>query len=137
VYASAKAYDVVEQIWPSTVNWVGNDDQPNDAQAGVEGDVNAAIAHSTLAEVIGKNYLEIALVGAGWPVMDNAAERVRVHLAGSVELKIGDRTDTLPTSPLLVSFPSGGGNVVISSFRFSENATDDMLLVLQYLMNTL
>jgi len=137
IYASDWAYDVVEQTWPSRINWVGDDETPDDAQTGEYGLVNAAVSDSALAEFLGKNYIEVEFDLPVWPVLENVDGSVSVHLSGSVEYRLGTQTYTLPTSPILVSFTSGEGKVVASAFRVAKNATDDMVVTLQYLMYNL
>jgi hypothetical protein len=43
-YASDWAYDVVEQIWPEAINFVGADEIPDSAQMGEYGMVTATVA---------------------------------------------------------------------------------------------
>jgi hypothetical protein len=137
VYTSDWAYDVVEQIWPTRINWVGDDALPDAAQTGEYGVVNAAVSDAALAQFLGKNYIEVEFDLPVWPVLENVDTSVSIHLSGSVEYREGTATYTLPTAPILVSFTSGEGKVVSSAFRVAKNSTDDVLVVLQYLMYAL
>jgi len=137
VYASDWAYDDVEQIWPSRINWVGDDEIPDDAQAGEYDFVTAAVSDAALAEFLGKNYVDVEFDLPVWPVLENVDGSVSVHLTASVEYRDGTNTFTLPTSPILVSFTSGEGKVVFSAFRMAKNATADMAVSLQYMMYNL
>ncbi|MBN1336490.1 MAG: carboxypeptidase regulatory-like domain-containing protein [Deltaproteobacteria bacterium] len=137
VYASDWAYDVVEQIWPARINWVGNDDIPDDAQRGEYGVVNAAVSDSQLSEFLGKSYVEVEFDLPVWPVMENVDGSVSIHLSGSVEYREGTNSYVLPSAPILVSFTSGEGKVVTSTFRVAKNASDDIMVVIQYLMYAL
>ena len=137
IYASDWAYDVVEQGWPDTLDFVGDDDEPDAAQTGEYGQVTAAISDASLAEWLGGNYIDIEYDLPVWPPIENTSSAVSVHLAGTIEYREGTRSYTLSSVPLLTSFTSGEGRVVFSTFRVAKNASTDMMLVLQYMMYNL
>lgn len=137
VYASDWAYDVVEQNWPDRVDWVGTDEVPDDAQQGDYDYVSAAVSDSALAGWLGTNFVDIEYDLAVWPPIESVAGSVSVHLAGDVHYRQGTTSYSLTAVPMLVSFSSGNGKVVFSTFRVAKNSTTDMLLVLQYMMYNL
>jgi hypothetical protein len=137
VYASDWAYDVVERTWPEAINFVGDDSLPNDAQRGEGGIVRAQISDGALAGWLATDEIEITYDLPVWPPIEGIATEVAVHLRGDIEYRIGDSGYSLSESPLLVSFASGDGQVVFSTFRVAQNAEISIMLTLQYLMYSL
>jgi hypothetical protein len=137
IYGSDWAYDVIERGWPSRINFVGDDNVPDDAQKGEYAYVNAAVSDSALAEFLGKDYIEVEFDLPVWPVMDSVDGSVSVHLSATVEYREGTETISLPARPILASFTAGEGKVVYASFRVAKNATADMVMSLQYMMYNL
>ena len=137
IYASDWAYDYIEVVWPDAIDFVGNDDEPDAAQMGEYGVVTAAVADSAMAEWLGSNYVNIEYDLPVWPPIENVSSAVSVHLSGTVEYREGTSSYSLSSVPMLVSFTSGEGRVVGSTFRVAKNATTDMMLVLQYMMYNL
>lgn len=139
VYASDWAYDVVETNWPDRIDFLGDDLEPDAAQAGELQIVNAAISDAALADWLGleQDFVDIEYDLPVWPPMEGTSESVSTHLSGSVDVRIGNYSDTLPQVPLLASFNDGEGKVVYATFRVAKNATTDMMLILQYMMYSL
>ncbi|HCH64867.1 MAG TPA: hypothetical protein DFR83_18825, partial [Deltaproteobacteria bacterium] len=70
-----------------------------------------------------------------WPPIESVDENaVTTHLEGNVSYRIGTETYELVDAPLLVSFTSGEGKVVFSTFRVAKNGTSEMMEILQYMM---
>lgn len=136
-YWSDWAYDGVELAWPDRIEFVGADDVHNDAQMGDYADVNAAVADASLAEFLGKDYVDIEFDLPVWPPMESVDSSVSIHLSGTVPYSDGLSDYTLSGAPLLVSFNDGSGKVVFSSFRAVRNANSDVLNILQYMMYNL
>jgi len=137
LYASDWAYDFVEQVWPDCVDFVGDDAIPDAAQVGEYDYVHAAVSDAALAEFLGKNYVDIDFDLPVWPPIQSVDGAVSVHLSGQVDYRSGSSSGAIPNSPLLVSFTAGEGKVVFGAFRVAKNATDDMMMALQYMMYTL
>ena len=134
VYASDWSYDVVEQGWPERVDFVGEDLTPDGAQMGEYDLVNAAISDASMAEWLDQDYIEIEYDLPVWAPVETVSDSVSVHLLGNIAYRQGQATYSVTNSPLLVSFSSGEGKVVYSSFRVARNASSDVLEVLQYMM---
>ena len=137
VYGSDWAYDVIERGWPTRINFIGDDNVPDDAQKGEYAYVNAAVSDSALAEFLDKDYIEVEFDLPVWPVMDSVDGSVSIHLSSTVEYREGTETISLPARPILASFTAGEGKVVYASFRVAKNATADMVMSLQYMMYNL
>ena len=137
IYASDWAYDVVEQVWPEAVNFVGADEIPDAAQMGEYGVVNATVSDGALAEWLDADYTQVEFDLPVWPPIEGVADTVSVHLTGNIEYREGTNIFPLTASPLLVSFTSGEGKVAYSTFRVAKNADSDIILTLQYMMYNL
>ncbi len=136
IYASDWAYDIIDQVWPSRVTFPG-DGSPDSAQMGQYDNVQAAVSDAAMAEFLGTNYVSIEYDLPVWPPIESVDGSVSVHLTGSVSYKDGTSEYTIPSSPLLISFTSGEGKVVFSTFRVAKNGSSDMLMILQYMMYSL
>ena len=137
IYASDWAYDVVEQVWPEAINFVGADEIPDAAQMGEYGVVNATVSDGALAEWLDADYTQVEFDLPVWPPIEGVADTVSVHLTGNIEYREGTNIFPLTASPLLVSFTSGEGKVAYSTFRVAKNADSDIILTLQYMMYNL
>jgi len=137
VYASDWAYDVVEIGWPDAIDFVGEDTDPDAAQLGEYDDLSADVADQTLAEWLDSQTMEIEYDLPVWPPIEEVSGYVTTHLTGDVSYREGQDTTELTDVPLLVSFSSGNGRVVFSTFRVAKNGTSDMMLALQYMMYSL
>lgn len=137
VYASDWAYDIVEIGWPDRADFVGADEVPDDAQLGDYDTVTAVVSDTSLSEFLGTTYLDIDYDLPVWPPVENVSSSVSVHLTGTVPYSDGLSDYTLTSVPLLLSFNSGDGKVVFSTFRVVKNASDDMVATLQYMMYNL
>lgn len=134
IYASDWSYDVVEVGWPDRLNFVGDDATPDAAQMGEYDLVNAAIADASMAEWLDLDYIEINYDLPVWAPIESNIDSVSVHLSGNVAYRQGTATYNISNAPLLISFSSGQGKVVYSTFRVAKNASSDVLSVLQYMM---
>jgi hypothetical protein len=137
VYASDWAYDDIERAWPDRLDFVGDDTTPDAAQLGEYDLINAAVSDQAMAEFLHEDYIEVEFDLPVWPPIEAVGDAVSVHLTGSVDYRLGTSSYSLASVPLLVSFTSGEGKVVYSTFRVAKNANTDMVLVLQYMMYSL
>ena len=137
IYSSDWAYDVVEQVWPEAINFVGADEIPDAAQRGEYGMINATVSDGALAEWLDSDYTQVEFDLPVWPPIEAVADTVSVHLTGNIEYREGTNIFPLAASPLLVSFTSGEGKVAYSTFRVAKNADADIILTLQYMMYNL
>ncbi|MSP54970.1 MAG: hypothetical protein EXR69_05105 [Myxococcales bacterium] len=134
LYASDWAYDAIELAWPDRIDWVGADELPNDAQTGNYDVVSAAVSDTSLAEYLGKSYVDIQYDLPVWPPIENTSTAVSVHLTGNISYSDGLDDYTLTSVPMLVSFNDVQGKVVFSTFRVIPNTDDDVLAILQYML---
>ncbi len=134
IFGSDWSYDLVERGWADRIDWVGADEVPDDAQKGDYDLVNAAVSDASLAEFLGKEYLDIQYDLPVWPPIESIASGVSVHLSGTVPYSDGLSEYTLTAVPLLVSFNSEQGKVAFSTFRVVPNSSEDMLAIIQYML---
>lgn len=134
VVASDWAYDVVEQVWPDAIDFLGDDNIPNAAQLGDYGTVEAAVTDSSVVDFIGQDRLTIEYDLPVWPPMLSTQDYVSVHLRGNVTYREGQTTSSLESAPLLVSFSGGHGRVAFSTFRLAANQSPAMQATFQYIM---
>ncbi len=115
------SYDLVEQIWPDKVEFLGNDDYVDDAQRGETGMVSADVVDEDLASRLGQSTVQVSFDLMEWPVIESTGSDTTVLLRGDVTYREGQQTTNLSDKPLLVSFTAGSGTVWLSSFRFGPN----------------
>jgi len=99
--------------------------------------LSADVADQTLAEWLDSEEMDIEYDLPVWPPIEEVSGYVTTHLTGDVSYREGQDTTALTDVPLLVSFSSGDGRVVFSTFRIAKNGTSDMMLALQYMMYSL
>ena len=101
------------------------------------GDITADIADPDLAEHLQLAQVDVAYELAVWPLIESVGEEVTVHLTGDVQWRDGQQIHEASDSPLLVSFPQGGGQVYFTTYRNSTNSEGNALAALQYLLSDL
>lgn len=136
VYASDWSYDVITQIWPGKLDFIGAESAPDAAQLGTHQIVNAVVSNYALQDFLELEspYIPVTFDLPVWPPMVTASDSVSVHLTADVEYRDGGITLYQSNSPLLVSFNGGGGRVVFSSYRMVANDDAEMLKVMKYVM---
>ncbi|MCP4810146.1 MAG: carboxypeptidase regulatory-like domain-containing protein [Proteobacteria bacterium] len=136
VYASDWSYDVVTQVWPDRIDFLGADTKPDAAQLGATQQVNAAISNYALAQFMEDEdqYVPITYDLPVWPPIVAVGGTTSVHLTADVEYREAGVVNYQAGSPLLVSFNGGGGRVVFSSFRLVANDNEDVIKVMKYVM---
>lgn len=136
IYASDWSYDVVTQVWPGRIDFLGAEASPDAAQLGATQTVNAAITNYSLSQFMEDEdqYLPISYDLPVWPPIVAVGGTTSVHLTADVEYRENGVVNYQAGSPLLVSFNGGGGRVVFSSFRLVANDNDDVIKVMKYVM---
>jgi len=135
VYASDWAYDLVELGWPERLDFVGDDLVIDDAQVGEYDLVTSTVTDASLSDWLEASTLPIEYDLPVWPPIESVdSDAVTTHLEGNVSYRVGTETYDLVEVPLLVSFTSGEGKVVFSTFRVAKNGSSEMMEILQYMM---
>ncbi|MSP56403.1 MAG: carboxypeptidase regulatory-like domain-containing protein [Myxococcales bacterium] len=137
VVASDWSYDVIEQIWPGQVEFLGDDTVPNDAELGVPMNVNATILDSGLASAVGEASMTVNFDLDAWPVIESVGDEVTTLQQGDVTWRFGLDTTNERAKPLAVTFAAGDGLVVYTSWRMASNSEGKGGKVIRYLINDL
>ena len=165
LYVTDLSYDFIEQPFPKYIDFFGSDqvaeispENSNEAEVGNSGITSVAdILVSTLQSWLGSTVkcgsasttsntascldtngkVHIEGFGGGWAMMETAhpaqANAVTVWTRGLVSWGLGD----LDTKPLTMTFPSGAGKVLYSSYHTASESHPYMLpqeRILQYLI---
>lgn len=137
VFASDWAYDLVEQNWPEKVDFLGDDLVPDAAQKGDPGDMNAIIADDFMSAAIGLGQVTVHYDMSVYPLIETVDDSTRVYLTADMPWRNGQVVETVPDSPLAVSFEDGNGRVYYTGYRNAANGAGQMLDVLRYLLGAL
>ena len=120
---------------PERLDFAGDDTVIDDAQVGEYDLVTSNIVDASLSSWLDSPTIDIEYDLPVWPPIESVDEAaVTTHLQGNVSYRIGTETYALVDAPLLVSFTSGEGKVVFSTFRVAKNGTSEMMEILQYMM---
>ncbi len=137
VYASDWAYDVVEEMFSSHIDFY-DDDLVNDAaQMGATmSAVYADISDLSLAQAMGQNSIEIHYALPAWAIMESVSSSVRVYLRADADVSdlYGFAIDTLYDVPHTVGFSYGEGKVIYTSFHQEPGLNVDAERLLQLLV---
>jgi len=137
-YATDWSYDFIEKSWPDAIDFMGDDNTEDAAQLGEYDEVTAMITDESLSAFLGDSTTtDIKYDLPVWPPMTGVEPYVSIHLTGTVHYTEGQSTYTLASAPLLASFSDGNGRVGYSTFRVAANQSENMTLILQYMMQKL
>jgi len=138
LYASDWAYDFVEVAFPESVDFEGNDAQTNSAAVGESGPMTAQVSDPALATALGGSTVSLNYDLPQWVVPTSAAGNARVLVTGNASAFNYQtfQTYNVPNAPLAVQFHFGqnGGSVIYTSFHNEQQSTQDMDLILSYMV---
>ncbi|MBM4391397.1 MAG: carboxypeptidase regulatory-like domain-containing protein [Deltaproteobacteria bacterium] len=120
VFASDWSYDVIEQTWPDSIDFLGGS-APDAAQIGEIGEIKCEVSSDNLEDELGKDTVEMNLDLDAWPVVDAAGDDTKVFLRADAPWRKGMETGEEKDSPMLLEFESGQGKVVYTPWRMSAN----------------
>jgi hypothetical protein len=135
VFASDWSYDVIEQIWPDNIDFIGDDKEPDAAQIGEIGNLQADVLNDGLRDEVGADTVKLNLDLDAWPVVDSVADDVKVFAKADAPWRIGTETGEKSRSPMIVEFEVGDGKVVYTPWRMSANIEGKPLKVVRWLMD--
>ncbi len=137
VVASDWSYDVVEQVWPDQIEFLGDDTVPNAAQLGVPMVIQATVADSNLAAAVGDTSQKVTFDLDTWPVIESVSGSGTVLQKGDITYQEGLTTTNETNKPLSVSFTAGSGSVVYMSWRMAANTDAKATAAIQYIIGSL
>ncbi len=134
VFATDRAYDVVESAWPDQLDFVGDDLVPDDAQQGPHGSLSAQVTDGALADWLDADHVDLSFPDPGWAVLTSVSDSTSIHLAADITVPGGPE---LVNDPALVSFRAGDGHVLFSSYSLVANRGQVHADLLAYLASSL
>jgi len=115
LYASDWAYDVIEGLASSKIDFLGDDNTTDAAQkADNNGDELADIVDLTLSNALGSTTATVKL-WAPWAIMESVSSDVRVYIRGPAESFLEGHSDY--NAPYTVGFTLGAGKVLYTSWH--------------------
>jgi len=135
IYASDWSYDVVEQLWPDRIEFLGEDTSPDDAQIGTEASVLASVTDDNLSTYLSSSSAEVVFDLDTYPVVESVTGGVRVLMRADIPYRIGMDVHQRSNSPILMSFPEGEGRVIFSTWRQASNTDGDAMEVIRFMMS--
>jgi hypothetical protein len=144
LYVSDWAYDLVEQVWPEKVNFLGDDLVNSSAEFGDDGTYSSEVMDAGLAEYVGASSVDIGFSFGSFAIVSQVAEGVQTFLKADINYRVNGGVSSLPDTPVTVGFQDGLGKVIFTSFH-QESDTDGNTetldgpedLVLRYLIFSL
>lgn len=128
------SYDILEQNWPNKVDFLNDDNVPNDAQLGTVDTVHAQLVNNDLASAVGNDAVDVHFDLDAWPVVVGTDESVTVYQLGDAPYRFGMDTFVQGNSPMLLSFGAGDGQVIYAPWRLSSNTDGGGHAVIEYLL---
>ena len=89
-------YDLIEAIWPDKVTFYNEEEEPDAAQVGLIGPVEASVADTVLATKLDQETVNVAYNFSNWTVIESVAEEVEAAKVREAEeaLKAADEAAT-------------------------------------------
>lgn len=114
------SYDLLEAVWPDAIDFHGDDAALDAAQAGVLGQVSAAVVDERLVNALGSADVGITFNYSDFSLVEAVSPEVEVHLRADVEYRVSgsEGFGSLTDVPVLLSFPAGRGTVIFSAFHW-------------------
>lgn len=117
LYVSDWAYDLVEQVWPERINFLGDDNENSAAEHGEDGDYAADVLEPGLAEYVGADNVNIGFNFGNFAIVSQVASGVTTYLRSDIQYGVNNGVSTLPDVPVTVGFSDGAGRVIFTSFH--------------------
>ena len=127
LWVSDWAYDLVERGWTDHIDFYGDDELLDAAQVGTIGRIEARVTDTDLEEALDSAQVSLAFNYSDWMVMEAIeGADVEVLLRGDAEVRLSasEGYGVVQDIPLLVTFPHGEGQVILSSFHWNAQNAD-------------
>lgn len=136
LYASDWAFLMVEGPWGDQIDFLGDDNDNNDARRGNRGDVDAVVLDPAMVSALGGDQANLHFDLWDWVAMEDA--KAEWLLEGDYKYRDGAFGGAAPGSgPMAVRFHDGDGTVVYTSFHNENQTTGDMLVLLEEIIFSL
>jgi hypothetical protein len=127
LYVSDWAYNIITEMWPDEINFLGNDSVVNDAEHGKgEQTYTVKVIDSGLEQYIGSPTIQIDFKFDNFVVVSQVAPGVTIFLQANEQYYVNNSFATLQNTPMTVGFqPYGatGGRVIFTSFHQEQDAS--------------
>lgn len=117
LYVSDWAYDLIEQVWPERINFLGDDNLNSAAEHGEDGDYAADVLEPGLAEYVGADNVNIGFNFGNFAIVSQLASGVTTYLRSDIQYRVNNGVSTLTDVPVTVGFSDGAGRVIFTSFH--------------------
>ncbi len=136
LYASDWAYDFVEVAFPSSIDFYGDDNVRNAGAVGEDGPLTATVVDPALEEALGSTTVNLNYDLPSWVIATSAASGSRVLVKGDPSAFSWEtfEMEPVPEAPLAVQFAAGAGSVIYTTFHNESQSTQDMDLLLSYMV---
>jgi hypothetical protein len=133
VYVSDWAYDLLAGGFGAPITWRGNGVH-DAAQEGMAGMYSAQVLDPNLSVVLGGNLVQVNMRVPQWSVVQSVTSDVKVYAKADIKVPPESMPETLPDTPLLMSFALGKGRVVFSSFQTKDQTSDEIDTMMDFLI---
>jgi hypothetical protein len=145
LYVSDWAYDLIEEVYPEKINFLGNDDENDASEHGLDGTYAADVLDDGLAEYVGSEQVDISFSFGNFVLISEVQPDVTVYLQADMQYRTSTGASTLTDAPVTVGFNDGLGRVIYTTFHQETNSetgeTEELDgpedLVLRYLVFSL
>ncbi len=132
LHASDQAYDIIEKLYPTMIEFYGDDTKLTSANQGdIVNALSAKVVDPALAQGLGKSTISIHYGLTTWSAMVSVDSSVHTYLTATSPLMNGQ---SIKDAPHIVGFQSGKGHVVYSSFHQEPGIGLDQEKILKLLM---
>ena len=136
LYVSDWAAFVVESTFPDAIDFLGDDASGWDHLMGEGGPLTADVRDPVLQTALGSAQADIMFDLPGWSVAEGVGD-AEVLVDASISVMDFSGTMQNLTAPLLVRFERGDGVVTFTAFHNEPQATSDMRVILEQLVESL
>ncbi len=129
IYASDRAYWVIERAFPDLIDFVGDDTIEGDARVGAQtsSPLEAQVYDPIFAAALGGSTAQISFDQPDWVAVQAAADPDWVLVAATFPLVTGGNLH----GPLAVRAPVGEGTVLYTAFHNADQTTADVQVLLR------
>ncbi|MEZ4322067.1 MAG: carboxypeptidase-like regulatory domain-containing protein [Myxococcota bacterium] len=130
IYASDWAYLMIEEPFPDAITFLGDDNEPGDAFRGLEGQIDAIVVDTAMANLLGSNLAAINYDLNAWVTMQSVNQG-GLLLSGEFAYLQDDESVATVEAPLAARFEYGAGKATFTSFHNEVQTTLDMERLLE------
>ena len=123
LYVSDYGYELIEQVWPDKLNFLGDDTEPHAAEHGQDGTYHLDVVEPGLVDYLGATTIDIGFNFGNFVIVSQVLPSVSTFLKGTVNYRVNGGVSPLPDTPVTVGFNEGLGRVIFTSFHQEGDAS--------------